>query len=82
MKTSIAKIATIVLTLTAASFANASPFVTITDNYLYESLIQAEFDIENEMNASVETRTKMAYDAVLMAKTDEETVQTTEVAAE
>ena len=69
-KSSVAKIATFVLTLTAASFVNASPFVTITDNYLYESLIQAEFDIENQMIAEVEANAQINAELVLMAKTD------------
>lgn len=82
MKTSIVKITAAVLALTAASIANASPFVTVTDNYLYESLIQTEFDMENQMNASVEASTQVNFEQVLMAANKAETTEVTEVAAE
>lgn len=83
-KSSVAKIATFVLTLTTATFASASSFVTITDNYLYESLIQAEFDIENQMNAEVEVNAQISEELVLMAKAvlQESNEKAVEVAAE
>ena len=82
MKTSITKIATVILALTAASIANASPLVAVTDNYLYESLIQTEFDLENQMNASVEASTQASFEQVLMAAKQNQTEQLTEVVAE
>ena len=82
MKTSIAKIATLVLAFTAASMANASPFVNVTDNYLYESLIQTEFDMENQMNASVEASAQATFKQVLMAAKQNESNEVTEVVAE
>ena len=64
----LAQFVSIAFVFGAASMANAATVVeTISENYLYESLIQTEFDIENNMRASVEQTTQSTFQQVLIA---------------
>jgi alpha-D-ribose 1-methylphosphonate 5-triphosphate diphosphatase PhnM len=43
----------------------------MTSDYLYESLIQTEFDMENQMQASVEQSSSIAFQQALLAMKSE-----------
>ena len=67
----IVKFVSMAFFLGTASLAQAGTgVVTVTDNYLYESLIQTEFDIENQMQASVaQSSTETVQEALMAANT-------------
>ena len=67
----IAQLASVAILLSTASFAQAvTSLENVTDSYMYESLIQTEFDIENQMQASVnQTSNKSFQQGMLAART-------------
>lgn len=64
----IVKTISVAFLLGTASLVHAgTAVVTVTDNYLYESLIQAEFDIEHQVHTSVDLSSTETFQQALMA---------------